>query len=327
LEVIEATKILGIFQGDIIVRTAIQEGMKRLYDDPQLLEYVFQSLAQDELTLKTYGERQIQDARTWFLTHKVPVLLSVRVAELVLPCITISLRESTEAEQTHGDVNYDTQESTPADWPPLTKPFTPTSYSPTSGMMQLPANIFVDAIIAPGQFVVTRGGNKYQIVDYLDDGLLQMQANIVDDFTDCVLKGPESKYVTTIESVTFKETYEVGIHANGEPVNTIYLHSIIKFVLLKYKQELLEARNFERTVLASSDLRRNMEMENELAFDRFITITGYCRQWWPKKKSERVQNVTSSLIVEPARVVNESDPALTDQGKAPDADTSWSVKV
>lgn len=324
---VEPTKILGIFQGDIIVRSAIQEGMQRLYNDPELLESVFESLAQDELTLRTYGEKQIAQAKKWFLTTKVPVLLSVRVAELALPCITISLRESTEAEQTHGDVNYDTQESTPAEWPPLTKPFTPTSYSPTSGMMQLPLNIFADVIVAPGQFVVTRGGNKYQIVDYLDDGLLQMQTNIVDDFTDAVLKGPESKFVTTIESVNFKETYEIGIHAKGEPVNTIFLHSIIKFVLLKYKQDLLEARNFERTVLASSDLRRNMELENELAFDRYITITGFCRQWWPKRKSERIQNVTTGMIVEPARVVNESDPALTDQGKAPDSDTSWSVKV
>jgi hypothetical protein len=56
-------------------------------------------------------------------------------------------------------------------------------------------------------------------------------------------------------------------------------------------------------------------------------MTGFCRQWWPKKKTERIQVVNSGLIVEPARVVIETDPALTDQGLPPGPDTSWSVKT
>jgi hypothetical protein len=234
------------------VRTAIIEGMRRLYSDPELLHSVFESLAQDDLTLQEYGEKQIRQAQDWFLHNKVPVLLSVRVAQMELPCITIALRDSVEAEQTHGDVNYDTQESTVGDWPPLTKPFTPTAYSPSTGMMQLPADTCLNLVIAAGMFVVTRNGNQYMIVEDLDDGLISIQPGIVDDFTGAVLKGARSKYVTTIESVNFKETYEIGIHTQGEPVNTIYLHSIIKFLLLKYKQDLLEARNFERPSIASS---------------------------------------------------------------------------
>ena len=328
----DKTKILGIFQGDVIVRTAIIEGMRRLYSDPDLLHSVFESLAQDDMTLKEYGESQIKQAQRWFLENKVPVHLSVRVANMNLPCITIALRDSIEADQTHGDVNYETQESTVGDWPPLTKPFTPTSYSTITGMMQLPQDTCADVIVAPGMYIVTRNGNQYVILDELDDGLIAIQPGTIDDFTGCVLKGAQTKYVTTIESVTFKETYEIGIHTQGEPVNTIYLHSIIKFLLLKYKQDLLEARNFERTTLASSDLRRNMEMENELAFDRFITMTGFCRQWWPKKKSERIQVINSSLVVAPAIIfetpsTDDTNEPLTDQGLPPNGDTSWAVKT
>lgn len=293
----EKTKILGIFQGDVVVRTAIKEGMQRLYNDPELLHSVFESLAQDDMTLQEYGEKQIRQAQKWFLSNKVPVHLSVRVANMDLPCITIALRDSVEAEQTHGDVHYVTQESTVGDWPPLTKPFTPTAYSPSAGLMQLPQDVCLNLVVAPGMFVVTKGGNQYAIIDDLDDGLISIKPGVVDDFTGAVLKGQQSKYVTTIESVNFKETYEIGIHTQGEPVNTIYLHSIIKFLLLKYKQDLLEARNFERSTLASSDLRRNMELENELAFDRFITMTGYCRQWWPKRTIEKVQVVDTKIVI------------------------------
>lgn len=327
LRVPERTKILGIFQGDVIVRTAIIEGLRRLHADPDLLHTVFESLAQDELTLNKYGEEQIHQAQQWFLKNRVPVLLSVRVSEMVFPCITIALRDSVEAEQTHGDVNYDTQESVPGEWPALTKPFTPVLYSPTNGFLQIPLDTFAETVVAPGQFLVTKDGNKYMILDELGDGLIAIKPGIVDDFTDCILKGPQSKFVTTIESVNFKETYEVGIHTQGDPVNTIFLHSIVKFLLLKYKQDLLEARNFERTVLASSDLRQNVDTDKELVFDRFITITGFCRQWWPKKKSERVQVVDTGVIIEPPRFVNESDVAVTDQGVPPGSDDPFSVKT
>ena len=293
----EPTKILGIFQGDIILRTAIIEAKRRLYADPSLVDTVFQSLAQDELTLQTYGEAEIEKARVWFLQQDIPVALSARNADLSIPCITIGLQESVEAEQTHGDVNYVTQEIQHGEWPALTKHFTPVSYSPSSGIMELPADAMSDVVVDPGMFVETRSGNRHPVVENLGDNEIAIDVGIVDDFTNAIIVGSKPPLVTTIESVCFKETYEIGVHALGEPINCIVLHSILKFLLLRYKEELLEARNFERTTLASSDLRRNMEFDNELVFSRYITCTGFCRQWWPKKTSEAITSVQAQLQI------------------------------
>ncbi len=326
------TEIKGIFQSDVVIRAAVIRAMELVRESPDLLGYIFRSLAEDELTRDEYGDRQIEMARDWFLKTEVPVFMNFRVSEEYLPCITISLQESVEAEQTHGDIHYVPQETTAGDWPALTRPFTPVAYSPTSGIMVLPADLMGDQLVAPGMLVVTRDGREHSVVQNLGDDEISLRPQTADDFTNAVIKGARNRYVTTVESVNFKETYQVGIHVLGEPSYLIYLHSIVKFMLLKYKQDLLETRGFERSALASTDFRRNMEFDMEEVFSRFITITGYARQFWPKKVSPMIDVVNSTFTVartDPALVVAAPDaeelPPVTDEGEPPGDDDSWSV--
>ncbi len=266
------TEIKGVFQGDVIVRSAIIRAMQEVRKNPTLLNHIFHSLAEDDVTRDVYGEEQIQQAKDWFLKTEIPVMMNFRVAEEHLPAIVISLQESAEADQTHGDVHYVTQERTPGDWPVLTKPFTPVAYSPVSGLMVLPAGLMADKVIGAGMFIMTRDGREHKIMQNLGDDEISLKPYTADDFTGAVIKGARERYVTTIESVTFKEVYQIGIHVIGEPVYLLHLHSIVQFMLLKYKQDLLERRGYERTALASTDFRRNREFENEEVFSRYITI-------------------------------------------------------
>lgn len=325
-----ATEIKGIFQSDIIIRTAIIRALELMRANPSLLDAVFHSLVEDELTRNVYGEKQIELSKEWFLKTEIPVMMNFRVSESDIPCIVISLQESVEAEQTHGDVHYVPQETTDGDWPPLSPPFTPLAYSPTSGIMLLPANLMGDQLIAPGMLVVTRDGRQYPIVANLGDDEISLAPYTTGDFTGAIIRGATQRYVTTVESVDFKESYQIGIHVMNEPVNLLVLHSIVKFCLLKYKQELLEARGFERSVLSSTDLRRNMEFDMEEAFVRFINITGYVRQYWPKDTKPMIDVVNSSFIIDPLSIVvsevggEEGDP-VDEEGHPPGPDDLWTV--
>lgn len=327
------TEIKGIFQSDVIIRSAILRALDNIYNDPRLIDSVFRSLEEDDLTSNELGAKQIELAKEWFLNSHVPVVMNFRAAEEAIPCITISLQESTEAEQTHGDVHYVTQEPTAGDWPALTDPFSPKAYSPTSGIMLLPDGIMGNRVIAPGMLVVTRTGRSYAINEYLGDNEISLAPGTSDDFRGSIIKGTTDRYVTTIESVVFRESYQIGIHVQNEPMNLLVLHSILLFALQKYKQELLEARGFERSTLASTDFRRNMEFDMEFVYSRFINITGYVRQYWPKATKEMIDAVDVKLDSGKGLVFSASgddttgreDESVNEAGDPPGPDDDWSV--
>jgi hypothetical protein len=324
------TEIKGVFQGDVVVRTAIIRSMDNVRNDPKLLNYIFHYLAEDELTRDVYGEKQIELAKEWFLKTDVPVFMNFRVAEEAIPCITISLQESQESDQTHGDVHYVPQEPTAGDWPALTPQFTPLAYSPTSGIMVLPEALMGDSTVAAGMIVQTRAGRQFPIQQNLGDDEISLKPGTVADFTDAVIIGPKERYATTIESVTFKEVYQIGIHVQGDPSYLLYLHSILQFMLLKYKQELFETRGFERTQLSSTDFRRNLEFENEVVFSRFITVTGYARYYWPKSVNPLVEVVETQPDFSAIEISGVGDddqlPPVNDQGQSPPTpDDPWGV--
>jgi len=316
--------------------------MKTVRENPALLDHIFHSLAEDDITRDVYGEKQIAQAKEWFLKTEIPVMMNFRVAEEHLPAIVISLQESAEADQTHGDVHYVPQERVPGDWPVLTRPFTPLAYSPVSGIMVLPPGIMGDKVIGAGMYIVTRDGRQHVIKQNLGDDEISLTPYTADDFTGAVIKGSRERYITTVESVTFKEVYQLGIHVISEPVYLLYLHSIVQFMLLKYKQDLLERRGYERTSLSSTDFRRNLEFDNEEVFSRYITITGYARHYWPKDTTQAIDvvdtqldiahipEVTPTFVISPFETLDgppsEPEPdAVNDEGDPPSDDDLWGV--
>lgn len=326
------TEIKGIFASDVVIRSAIVRALDNIYNDPKQLDYVFRSLVEDELTAPVYGQKQVELAKEWFLNTNIPVFMAFNIDSQHIPCITISLQESVETEQTLGDVHYVPQELTAGDWPALSPPFTPVAYSPTSGIMVLPPGLMGDDIVAAGMYVVTRDGRRYQVTANLGDDEISLAPYSVGDFTKAVIKPATERYVTTIESTDFKETYQVGIHVMGEPAHLLFLHAIVKYALLKYKQDLLEARGFERSVLQSTDFRRNQEFDAEVVFSRYINITGFVRQYWSKDMKQTIAVTSSSFEVAAAEnlivgaVGSDSDAdAVTDTGAAPGPDDAWSV--
>ena len=203
--------------------------------------------------------------------------------EFKVPCITITLVDSSEAgnEMTLGDVHSTAFEYNDTVWPALTGPLTPRSYVPSTGIVILKAELS-DISLAPGMSIIDYSGAAHEIVDVIDNLTFKISPNTVADFRNAVIKPHRPAYITSIESTSYRETYRIGVHVGAEPVYLTWLHSILVYVLHRYKEALLEARGFERTILQSSDFARESQHETELVFSRHITIVGYVRQYWPK---------------------------------------------
>jgi hypothetical protein len=282
---ISLTESRGIFQPDIILRSAITVALADIRANPWLLDYVFASLPQDQLTWKEYGQQSIQTAKDWFLKTNIPVVVTPVLNESKWPAISITLLDSSEvtSETTLGDIHYEPTEGNFSKWPSLTDNFTPQHYNPGTGLVTLSSFLTGDIQIAKGMYIVDFVGRTHEILEVIDDKTFRINPGVVADFRNSTLKGHKPSFITHLESASYRETYRIGIHVSAEPTYLIWLHSLMVFCLLRYKEALLEARGFERSVLQSSDLNREESVsESELIFSRYVTITGYVRQYWPK---------------------------------------------
>lgn len=308
----------GILQTDIILRTALVEGLRRLRSsDRKFFDAIFANLRNDALTRERYGDQEIARIAEWFCggdgkeAVDVPVFMSYRLDELRFPCITIALMESTEAEQTHGDVHYQHVESVPLDdidWPPIAGPFAPEQYAASSGLMSIPASALGDIVPLPGMWVIDSTGAEHLIQEVVDDNIIGLIPGTVADFRTCYLKGAHPRLTQTVESVNMRETYQVTAWAQGESIYLTYLHAILQFLLLHYKQELIEGRGIERTVLSSGPFGIEQQFLPEIVFKRTINMVGYVRQIWPKKFVETIESIDQSLVF----VDDDADPISTE---------------
>lgn len=288
-----STSTLGIFQSDIIIRTAIMQGLAELRSNQWMLDYAFASLKHDALTAKQYGEREIENAKKWFLSSEIPVFMAYRIDEATFPCISIALHESQEVENTIGDVHYDVKEDHDAPRPTVYGPFTPLDYDVATGIITLPS---ASSSIFPGMVVVDRRGHEHTILESATGATLKVAPGTVADFTNAAIKPSSPAYVVTLESAGFKESYSLGVHVNKNDVHLSYLHSILTFVLLRNRQALLEARGFERSSISSSEMSKNEAFDNEPVFSRYITVSGFVRQYWPKERLRKIDGLNMGLV-------------------------------
>jgi hypothetical protein len=293
------TRVLGIHQSDVVIRSAIIAALADMRAQPWLFDYVFASLPQDMLTWKDYGEKSVQEAKTWFLSNNIPVKMTPVLNEIELPCITITLVDSAEAipETTLADVDGDGYERNDRTWPSLVTSFTPKSYNVNTGTIVLADKMPEGITIGPGMFIVDNLGHTYAILSVTDDLTFKIAPGTMADFSNCTLKAHKPSWITAVESSSYRETYRVGIHVGGEPVLLTWIHSVIVFALLRYKEALLEGRGFERSTFSSSEFTREEKYETEMVFSRYVNVSGFVRHYWPKAVTQVIDVVQTQPVV------------------------------
>lgn len=307
------TNALGIHQSDLIIRTAIMAGLHELRVSPELLDYCFASLPRDALTAKQYGEKDVQEAKRWYLATNIPVVYGKRLGEVQMPCITIVVMKSVESKNTLGDTNYMVREDSDQ-WPYIVSPFSPVSYDRTSGLFTIPDDIAAQIYPVKGQVIVSKTGTPFPILEVIDRKSFYIAPNVSEELAGATLRGMRPSKVITLGSARFVETYAVGVHTIGEPVLLTYLHSIVMFILLRRRLDLLEGRGLECTSLDTSqvEMGRYFEGSTENISSRFIMISGEVLQWWPEQTQERAHDAqVQPKVIKGGAMVGPNDDQTT----------------
>ena len=176
--------------------------------------------------------------------------------------------------------------------------------------MVIPNEISSELVIVENMVVVDNIGKSHEITEVFEDGSFSIKQGTIADFSNSVIKGARPAYITFLESVVYKENYQIGVHVSGEPVYLTWLHSIIVFILLRYKQAMLESRGFERSIFNSSEFDQDLSFETENVFSRYISLSGFVRQYWPSAITPRINSVEikNVKVIGGEKLPNDTDP-------------------
>lgn len=310
---------MGIFQGDVIIKAMVDLGLDEMRKNPWLLEHVFEGLKAIPYISDKYGQSNIDAAKEWFMNNKINVYMRPRNDKDELPCVSIFPGPSPEKDHmklldddsTGRVILYPQEINKPINY--IVKPFVPLGYTPETGEVSIDPNTPGLNTVVPGQILVNpANGQGYVIEDVIPGGVM-IQPDLQITATQFGIVPEYQKYEAVIKHTFMQDTYTVGCTAHGDPQTLIWLHSIVLYTILRYREVLLEGNGFAESSVSSGEMGEDPQYEGpngEAAFVRFITLTGQVENSWisaPKRFLE-------SIVVGPIEIeANLNTPDIIDQ--------------
>lgn len=290
---------MAIFQGDLVIKNIISLSIEDMRKNPWLIDDMFSSLINNPY-LKAYGQKEIDNCKEWFLKNDIFVGLQYRVDKDKMPCVIVSLGNSSEKPEmkTLGDLStevdtlYPKQTGKPI--PYIVSPFTPVSYTSSTKTMELPDSVDM-TLISPGMILVnpdTKVG--YVISEIVPSGIV-ISTDTTPSGSNFAIVPQFPYYRARRERTFFQETYQVGCHVSGDPAPLIWLHSIVLYGILRYREVLLEGQCFSESLVSSTDMRPTDTFggpSGDIVYSRYISITGQQETSWLKTPYRVIESLT-----------------------------------
>jgi len=296
---------MGIYQADAILKCAIDLFIEDLRCNLWLIDDVFSNFRENPYLKKKYST-QIQNAKDWFLNNKIYVEMGYVEDPVELPRISIIL----------GDETQDADMSTMGDSSPITikllpncidkpipfvlPPFIPVSYDIGSGILVIPATSLVNfSQVVSGQLLVNVStGKGFPILNLIGQNMIMIADGSVIGTGNFAIVPKFAFYEARIEHIWQKVNYTLVCTALGNANEAIWLHDIVKYGLLRYKQGLLEALGLYESLFNSGPLGQNPDMTNsgEVVFERAIVITGKTQTTFIKAPHRLVENTNITNV-------------------------------
>lgn len=300
-DLVKSTVIQGVPATDIVVRTAIMAALDDIRANPWLLDFCFQSLRHDVLTRKEYGEAEMQELKDWVLNNEIAVVMAHNLNNVRQPAISIEVGDSNEIQQILGDIHVTYTEKIVfvTKLPPLLV-FTPASYDKATGTITLASGQTTDNVFV-GNRVLDRANNAaYLITEVIDSHTFTIGAGIELSLLRAEVVPADDLWTANCESVRLQEGFNIDCIVQGDPTKTLILEGLVKFMLYRYKQSLLEARGFENTIIRSSGMTFSTMYGKEatqLLWKRVAMVTGWSELSWPKTISPPIAGLRVSILI------------------------------
>jgi hypothetical protein len=274
----------------------------------------------DPMLSSIYGQKEIDRAKKWFAENEVSIFLPHRMDLEKMPCVTIAIGSNIEDRSLArlGDLTpvVETYQYTQVGKtiPYIIQPFSYISYDQVTGYFVVPETVDL-TIINPGMVVIDPDtGNGFVISNVGNNGFF-ISAGSTISFTEIGILPNYRVFKARREIATFQEKITLGCHTHGDPNTLLWLYSILMYGLLRYREGVLESRNFQLSNIETSDMIRNDAFQSfgENVYSRFITVSGQVENTWIKAPKYIIEaiNITdsSSGIKQTGLIIKGSDGA------------------
>ena len=289
---------MGIVQSDLLVRVAITKTIEEMRKNPWLIDDCFSDLIEDPLLRDVYGAKEIANAKEWFANNKIDTYLKLRLDSIQTPCVTIALGGSSEdaSQATLADQSLCVEDLDPETInkpiPYIIRPAAPVSYDKDTGILTFPNEVDLYTVSIGMLILDPKKGNAYVIENKVSATQLKIKDNPK-------LSAPEYGVIPQYrvwkarrERAAFRETYTIGCHVHGDTAPLIWLHSIILYGLLRYRESLFEARGLQISSLKSTDFVQRAPFSQEGGeniYSRYIILDGLVENTWLKSPKRVIE--------------------------------------
>lgn len=318
----------GIFQGDIIIKAAIELGIEDMRKNPWLIDHMLSDLTSINYFTDKYGQKQVDACKEWFRNNQIDVYLRGRDDKDRLPCVTIQLGPSNEKPEMKTMADQSTEKTIllpnkiGKPIPYIVKPFVPTGYDEISGEVSVDPELDLSGVSEGMILVNPANGNGYKILDISENGLL-IEPGMEIEATEFGIVPQFPFYEARVEHSFFDETYNIGCHAHGDPQTLLFLWSIVKYSILRYRESLLEANGFAESSISSAGPDFDQAFTTpggEKAWSRFMNLNGQIENSWIKSPRRFIEvaalkKKVGDGFIGGISVISNTDPDIIDKSK------------
>lgn len=282
---------MGIFQLDLTVKTAIELGMNDMKSNPWLLDHMLGDCLSNPYLKDKYGQKQIDACKEWFLNNQIDIYMRPRNDKDRMPCVVITPGPAPEKSDMKSMADQSTEslvlmpQQIGKPIPYIVNPFVPTSYDMGTGIVGIDENTRNIDNIRAGMILVDPANGQGFVIQDVDDEGIHIEPNIDLTATKLGVVPQFQFYVARVEHTFFQESCDIACYSHGDPQAAIWLHSIVLYSILRYRESLLEAQGFSESIVSNSPLQEDpyyQGADGETAYVRSIQLSGQTENTWIK---------------------------------------------
>lgn len=288
-----------ISQTDIIIYEALKLGLQDVKENIWLIDDIFSVLKNPNFVASQNGQAEIDAIKNWFQNTDIPVLLKYRVDKETFPCVTVALGSSQEkSEMKHlADLSTDVEVFTPSQTQKpisfIVKRFLPESVNTEQSYIVVRDDFSFRGVRVGQTLVDLTTGLSVRIIR-IDKNKIYYEPDDRLELLELAIAPEFPYYKARREHTFFQETVSIGCHVSGDPIQAIWLSSIVIYVILRYRESLLEAKYYTQSQIGISELVPNEEyggVASDLVYSRYITMSGQVEYSWIKGLKRVVEKV------------------------------------
>jgi len=303
---------MSMSQSDIILIKTIRDGIDFIRKYPYHLDFVFQD-AQSIIIENDFGQKEIDNAKKWFLNTNIPVFATLRIDKPQYPCVTVQVMESNESKpyarlgETYPSFNDEELDAQGILKEPQISvgPFSP-SYNQTTGLITLPDG-FDTSLVFPGQGLYSpTSGKIYTISAINSSNSFTINTNLIENFTGAYVVPAYQTLHVTRNIAEFLEQYQINCKVSGLPGELYWLTAIVSYILLQKRQFILEKNNIQLGTINIGTIEQDSDLSGtENFFSKTISMEGIVEVTWLETLDQHIEGISPII-----NVVKDSDPTL-----------------